>query len=187
VVLSLFVAPCPLRHRALHFPDPLNCRAEDLQWAPIGAAAAGNPVFARNLPRQQRGARNHNSKLSPAQVQRARAWYREGRFASDITAEPRASTATVVNRLHGCTYQDVPDDGPPVVVRPKGLLGFLNPAAEFTADRVAEVKRRLAAGESRASLARAFGCSRSRVDAIAKGRTGKVVAPATDPTTPEAR
>ena len=51
------------------------------------------------------------------------------------------------------------------------LRGFCNPQSKLTEAQVADAKRRIAAGESKASIARELGVTKTNVGHIAKGRS----------------
>lgn len=135
LVLSLFVEPRPLGFHPVHFPDPdpANCHADNLRWAPLGATWAGEQTRTKNLPKRSPGSSHHNSRLSPEQVAEARRLYREEQWnATDIAGELGCSQKTVFDLLKGKTYADVPDPLGPIQIRKQGREGGFNGAAILT-------------------------------------------------------
>jgi hypothetical protein len=179
LVLRAFAGPRPIGCAPLHYPDPdpANCRADNLRWAPKGASRVGDRRVAANLPEQVKGARHHNARLTPGQVRQARAWYREGWHTREIAGELGVSQASVLSLLKGLTYTDVPDPLGPVVIRPRGQAGGFNNGAMMGPETAAAIKRRLAAGEARRTIAEDLGMPVSRVDRIAQGRAWMGVGP----------
>lgn len=74
---------------------------------------------------------------------------------------------------HAENMADMVAKGRQAVVR---VTGERNPAHKLTTPQVAEVLQRLAAGESRNSVARSFGIGFSTVTALARGKTWRDVA-----------
>lgn len=136
LVLRLFVESRPLGFRPLHFPDPdpANCRADNLRWAPTGASWAGEQASTPNLPKHDPGSTHHNARLTPTQVGEARKLYREGWTSTDLAAEFQCSQGTILNLLKGRTYTDVPDPLGPIVLRSRGREGGFNGTAKLTDD-----------------------------------------------------
>ena len=56
LVLRTFVGPELLGHEPLHYPDPdpMNNRAENLRWAPIGTVKLGRDPLPGRHPDQPR-------------------------------------------------------------------------------------------------------------------------------------
>lgn len=49
------------------------------------------------------------------------------------------------------------------------------PRRMFSPEQLLDIRRRLAAGESQSAIARSYGCQKTRINAIARGRTYKEV------------
>lgn len=144
-----------------------------------------------------RGTAQHHAKLNDEAVAEMRRRYAAGETRKALAREFGVTDATAENALKGKNWSHVPGavamrkgsvpmygDANPRRSSPEKyahLLGTGHPRARFTVEQIADVRRRHAAGETQASIARGHGVSLSTIHLIVKGRNWK-----TTETAPEA-
>ena len=174
LVLRAWVGPRPLGCEPLHYPDPDpgNNRLENLRWAPRGTSKTGRQL-GPTPPQVALGDRHYHARLRAADIPEIRQLYRAGVSAAEIAEKYDVTSGTIDNVLHGRTWAHVPDPDGPVQVRRQGTTSAECPLAVLDWERVAEIRRRLAAGEHTRAIAADFGVSNCCVRDIAFGRTWK--------------
>ena len=146
---------------------------QSLRAAKLGRKLS--PEHCRALSEARRGKKNTPRsdeaswafrKMTEAQVQRIRDLAGEGWGIPSIASEVGVGRSTVGRVLRGHSYKGVG------IVRPvdqEKAAARLRTKSRLNPDQVREMRRRYAAGESVASLARAFGICHSSATRVVKG------------------
>lgn len=145
--------------------------------------AISNAVFGRtysSLPGSLPDtARRGNGKLTAPQVSKAREMYRNGHLLVEIASYLGLSGNNVSAVLNGRTYHNVPNPVSRDEWHPKrGQQGSFSATAKLDEEDAIEIRRRIAKGETHASIANHFGVSRPTVSLIASGKNWAHLGPA---------
>jgi HNH endonuclease len=173
IVCRAFNGPRPLGCRPLHFPDPdpRNCRAENLRWAPRGTRQLGRDPRPGGRP-ELVGKPGRNAQLSDQEVMELRREYAAGRTQEELAAALGVARHVVRLAVLGRTYKHLPGG----VTRERvPCHGLEHPLAKLDDNAVRDIRTRAAAGEPAKSLALLYGVSRGSIYQIIQRRTWKHV------------
>jgi hypothetical protein len=173
LVARAWHGPRPLGQTVFHFPDPDpgNCRADNLRWAPEGTSRIGRTLAP--LPPRLAGEAKGNARLTEESVREIRRLYREGWGYREIAADLEVSDEAVRHVLIGHTWSHVPDPYGPIVMRRRGPGSEWSPRARLDWETVRAIRKGHAAGRSYRQLAAESGISDGAIRNIIKGRTWK--------------
>ncbi len=171
LVLGAWAGPRPIGHEPLHFPDPdpRNNHANNLRWAPRGAARLGKGKGGDGI-KDQKGENHHSAKLTADDVREIRRLYRAGLGSVEIGDKFGVKWQTVLAILKGQTWKHVLDPLGTIEIRvaPSPATARM---AKLTWDDVRQIRAAFAAGESRKDIARRFACNRDNIGLIISGKT----------------
>jgi hypothetical protein len=164
LICRAFHGPRPIGCEVLHYPDPdpANCRAENLWWAPVGTSKLGLDPLPGRHP-DQRGERNPCRRLNTELVVRARAEYAAGRRTADLATELGVSGTTILLAVSGKTWGHVPGA---VTRPPQPTRGADVNTSRLFDWQVLEIRRKATEGRSQRSLAREYGVSQTAIRLI---------------------
>jgi transcriptional regulator with XRE-family HTH domain len=175
VSYTLALGPIPDGLLVCHKCDVRRCVRPDHFFLGTDADNARDKV---EKGRQQRGEAVHLAKLTEADVVKARGMVAAGMSRTDVAGLLGVSREAVTFAVAGKHWKHVPI--PAEVAAgiagnsgmPRGSRQWL---AKLTESAVAEIKGRLAAGESQRSIGARFGVASGTISDIANGRTWKHV------------
>lgn len=118
------------------------------------------------LGNASRGERNHTAKLTEAQVREIHARFVAGETIDQIAPDYGVHRTTVAYIVRGASWKHLHLPRTNFVA----TTGKLRRDYRLTFMQVADIKRRLDAGETRAALVKEYGVSHGTIDNIATGR-----------------
>ena len=173
LVCRAFHGPKPLGHTSFRFPDPdpANCRADNIRWAPAGAAKIGctenRGSFCHRRP-NSRGAANGSAVMTEADVVTARRLKSEGLSHAAIADRLGYNANTIASAVSGRKWAHLPgaNKGHPCSVR-----GTANCNAKLDDERVRLIRALARDGQAKKAIARRMGLSTSTVNQVIRRAT----------------
>jgi hypothetical protein len=165
LVLEAFVGPCPPGLQCRHLDgNPGNNRLDNLKWG----TAKENADDRQSHGRTYHGSEHHRALVDEQQVLLIRQRYAGGELAVDLASEFGLSYPALHNILDGKSWQHVQ-----MIQKRKrrGVRGSRNSQSKLDETKVREIKRRLAEGETGASIARSLGVAEPTIADIKNGRS----------------
>jgi hypothetical protein len=172
IVCRAWHGPRPLGCTVFHYPDPDpgNCRAENVRWAPEGTSKVGR-MLGPGPPPTLYGEDRASARLRAADIPAIRRLYREGWTHPDLATEFGVAEETVRHVLTGKTWSHIPDPDGPIAMRRRGPESERCHMTKLDWDSVRVIRREHAAGQSYAALAKRFWISTCTIRDIVKRRT----------------
>lgn len=169
LVLSAFIGPCPKGMECCHYDgNPRNNQIDNLRWD----TAKNNAADKIRHGTQVRGESHPISKLNWQMVREIRARYALGKTQLELTGDFGVGSGTIQAIVEGRNWIE---EGMKIV-KHASQKGVEKTSAKLTEQDVIDIRRRFAAGASRASLARSFGVSWICIKNVTNRTTWKHVA-----------
>lgn len=143
-----------------------------------GTASDNNYDAYRKKPTprfREFGEDNPARKLTETEVSKIWESYYSGRRTQrELSVEFRVHICSINRIVHGDTWPHLNLSRPAIfTLKGSAMRGELSPRSKLTAVGVLDIRRRVSAGESRASVANSYGVSVHNISAIIGGRTWK--------------
>lgn len=131
--------------------------------------------------RRPHGESQYNAKLTDEAVIDIRQRYGAGAYAVELAKQYGVGVAVVKRAARGGAWAHLDSIAPPLAPRTRRApRGERANKSRLTADKVVEIRQRVAAGETTRKLAAAFGISGRSVSAIARRETWTHIPPETE-------
>lgn len=112
-----------------------------------------------------------SAKLTTEQVIEARRRSKAGEYQASIAKDFGVKRELISTAVNGTYYHDVDKIEAPFSASERRPHGFAHSCSKFTPEQVADIKRRVQSGVSRASIAREFGVHRKTIERMCRGNT----------------